>query len=100
MSGLRKVEDGQAAMREGHGQSVAPAADEFEAAVVRPAMSQGAERAVNRLNQLGPRSCCDNPEDSAHKYKSCCGDMNTGGGRSSRTNDAVHQKNFLGVIER
>src|SRR5262245_9158586 len=69
MSGRRKVEDGEAAMREGHGQSVAPVADEFEAAVVRPAMSQGAERAINRLNQLGPRSCRDNPEDSAHKYK-------------------------------
>src|SRR5215468_4533973 len=69
MSGRRKVEDGQAAMREGHGQSVPPVADEFDAAVVRPAMSQGVERAVNWLNQLGPRSCCDNPEDSAHKYK-------------------------------
>src|SRR5262249_52087103 len=94
-------------MRECHGQSVTPVADEFDAVIVWTAMRHGAERARDRFNQLGPRFCCDNPKDSAHKIVVVFGEIE--GGRR-RTNDAFHQRELFpencsrrivpGVIER
>src|SRR5262245_14715402 len=66
MSGRGEIENGQPPVREDHAHLIALVADEFNPEVVRTAMREGSDGAIDRFDQLSSRSGCDNAEDAAH----------------------------------